>query len=230
MNNSALPYWLGLAVVLAGLYGGYKMYQVEQSRASARIVTPDLPPLDHFELTDQDGKPFRSADMKGKVWVASFFFSTCPSNCARLNANIKYLTTLDELKDVTWVSVSVDPQTDTTPVLHAYAATLNADPDRWHFCRDNDFDYVKRVADDVLRVGGVAYKGHNDYVVVVDRNGKVAGMFNGYSQDDLLKGVKLLKQCLAEKAPTGATPSEAPAADAPAVDAPTAEAAPAEAA
>jgi protein SCO1/2 len=145
--------------------------------------------------------------MKGKVWVASFFFSTCPASCARLNANIKYLTTLEELQGVTWVSITVDPETDTQGVLKAYAENLNANLDRWHFCRSDDFSYIKRVAGDVLRVGGVAYKGHNDYVVVVDKDGKIAGLFNGYDVDSLSKGADLIKKCLAE-APGGAQLSE----------------------
>lgn len=213
--KSALPYWLALAVVLAGLYGGFKMYQVQQARPRGGVTAVNLPPLKDFELRDQDGRPFRSADMKGRVWVASFFYSTCPNSCDRLNANIKYLTTLDELKDVTWASITVDPETDTQPVLAAYAKELNADLERWHFCRADDFKYIRRLATEVLYIGGVAYKGHNDYVVVVDRQGKIAGMFNGYSAESLDQGVKLLKKCLAEE-PRGAgaeNSDPAPAAD-----------------
>lgn len=212
MKNAAVAYWLAFAAILASMYGGYKIYQVQQSRASgSSVAAQTLPPLSNFELVDQDGNTFRSADMKGKVWVASFFFSTCPSSCARLNANIKYLTTLPELKDVTWASISVDPETDTKAVLKAYADNLHADTDRWHFCRSDDFTYVTRIANDVLLVGGVHYKGHNDYVVVVDKRGKIAGMFSGYNEGDLLKGVELMKKCLAEKAPESVPAKAAPA-------------------
>jgi protein SCO1/2 len=209
MKSSSLPYWLAFAVTLVAIYGGYKVYQTENARPTGG-VTARLPRLQEFELTDQSGQPFRSADMKGKVWVASFFFSTCPASCARLNANIKYLTTLEELADVTWISVTVDPETDSEAVLTAYAENLNADLSRWHFCRSDDFAYIKRVAEDVLTVGGVAYKGHNDYVVVVDRNGKIAGLLNGYKADDQVKIVELLKKCLAEPAaerPPAANPA-----------------------
>jgi len=217
MSNSALPYWLALAVLLAALYGGFKVYQVQRfEREGAHATAGDvhLPPLKAFELTDQNGQPFRSADMKGKVWVASFFFSQCPNTCARLNANIKYLTTLDELKDVSWVSITVDPETDSQGVLKEYARQLHADESRWRFLRHDDFDYVKRLSEDVLRVGGVNYKGHNDYVVVVDRDGQIAGMFNGYDADSLEKGVTLLKKLLAqhEEKPAKAAVTEAPVA------------------
>jgi protein SCO1/2 len=214
MKSSALPYWLAFAVTLVAMYGGYKVYQVENARPAGGVTNVRLSRLREFALTDQSGQPFRSADMKGKVWVASFFFSTCPKSCTQLNANIKYLTTLEELEGVTWISITVDPETDTQGVLKAYAENLNANLDRWHFCRSDDFAYIKRVAGDVLTVGGVAYKGHNDYVVVVDKNGKIAGLFNGYNADSLKKGVDLIKKCLAET-PSGAKAAEGePAAEA----------------
>jgi cytochrome oxidase Cu insertion factor (SCO1/SenC/PrrC family) len=200
MNNSAIPYWLTFAVLLAALYGGFKWYQVERSNSGVESSEISLPPLEEFTLTTSDGKPFRSAEMKGKVWVVSFFFSTCPGSCKRLNANIKHLSSLDELADVTWVSISVDPATDTVEVLDAYAKTMNADPQRWLFAR-GDFDYVRRIAHDMLKVGGVSLKSHNDFAVIIDKQGEIAGMFNASSTADSKKGIKTIEQCLAEPSP-----------------------------
>lgn len=198
MNNSALPYWLTLAALLAVLYGGYKLYQVQQSRHDGVALQKiSLPPLEEFELMASDGKPFRSADMKGKVWIASFFFSTCPGTCKLHNANIKHMSGLDEIEEALWVSITVDPATDTLPVLAAYAETMNADPQRWIFCR-GDFDYVKRVATDILHLGGVSLKGHNDYAVIIDKQGEIAGMFNALSTQECKRGVKMIEKCLAE--------------------------------
>lgn len=200
MNNSALPYWLALAVVLAASYGGFKVYQVERNRREAAIAAEELslPPLTDFELTKSDGTPFRSADMKGKVWIASFFFSTCPGSCTRLNQNIKYLSSLDEIADADWVSITVDPATDTLPVLAAKAKELNADPERWYFCR-GEFDDVRRIAHDYMKVGGVSLKGHNDFAVIIDKQGEIAGMFNAVSTNDSKKGVEVIKRALAEE-------------------------------
>ncbi|RIK72046.1 MAG: hypothetical protein DCC67_19800 [Planctomycetota bacterium] len=222
MNNTALPYWITLAVVLAAAYGGFKAYQVQQSRyGSVALSEISLPPLEEFELATSTGEPFRSADMKGRVWVATFFFSTCSGSCSRLNANIKHLSSLDEIKDVTWVSITVDPETDTLAVLRAKAKELNADPERWLFCR-GEFDYVKRIAHDILHVGGVSLKGHNDYAVVIDKQGEIADMFNATSTSDSKRGVETLKKCLAQPynpeppAPSsGAQDVAAPANDAP---------------
>ena len=210
MNNSALPYWITLAVLLAALYGAYKLYQVQQSRQdSVALQKISLPPLEEFELTASDGRPFRSAEMKGRVWIASFFFSTCPGTCKLHNANIKHMSGLDEIADALWVSITVDPATDTLPVLAAYADTMNADPDRWIFCR-GDFDYVKRIASDILHLGGVSLKGHNDYAVIVNKQGKIAGMFNSLSTQECQRGVKMIEKCLAEPyVPEAADPAPA---------------------
>lgn len=211
MNNSALPYWLTFAVLIAGLYGGFKWYQTERAPRAVRVETSEinLPPLKEFELTASDGKPFRSKDMKGKVWVVSFFFSTCPGTCAKHNANIKYMTSLDEIAEVDWVSVTVDPVTDTLPVLAEYAKRMNADPQQWIFCR-GELDYVQRVADDILKLGGVTYKSHNDYAVIIDKHGEIADMFDSLSTQACDRAVETLKKCLAEEyAPEDGDPTSA---------------------
>lgn len=203
MNNSALTFWLVVAALVAGSYGAFKWRQVRQTQEQGGVSEISLPPLEEFELTERSGKPFRSEDMKGKVWVVTFFFSTCPGSCARLNANIKNLSSQEEFRDVTWVSVTVDPDTDTLPVLQKYADSFNADPERWLFCR-GEFDYVKRLSQDVLRVGGVSYKGHNDYAVIVDKQGEIAGMFNASSTRESLAAKKIIEKCLAEPWPPAA--------------------------
>ena len=80
--------------------------------------------------------------MRGRVWVASYFFTSCPGQCLRLNANLQVLNADPKLKDVTWVSISCDPDTDTLEALRVYADRFQADPKRWLFCRA-DLDYVK---------------------------------------------------------------------------------------
>ncbi|MDZ4656640.1 MAG: SCO family protein [Bythopirellula sp.] len=202
MNNSTLPYWLSLMVLFVASYGGWKWYQVQQFEASREVggIAFDGPPLEEFELTERSGQPFRSADMRGKVWVTTFFFASCPGQCPRLNANIKQLHDLPELKDVTWVSITVDPDNDTLEVLNEYADRYQADPERWLFCR-GEFDYIKRVGEEIMQLE-VTWRGHKDYAIVIDRAGKVRGMFDATSISQSQKLRLLLLDCLAEEAPT----------------------------
>ncbi|MBX3432905.1 MAG: SCO family protein [Pirellulales bacterium] len=200
MNNSTLPYWLTLLVALAASYGGYKWYQVEQARPSGGVELANLPPLQQFELTERSGETFRSAEMRGKVWAVSFFFTTCPGSCKRLNTNIKYLHSRPTLADVTFVSISVDPQTDSVPVLAEYAKSMNADPQQWLFVR-GEMSYVRRVGRDVLQVDDVSYQGHRDFLVLVDRAGTIRGAYDAGRYSELERIEKKLVELLAEAPP-----------------------------
>lgn len=202
MNNSALPYWLAFMVLAVAGYGAFKWWQVEQfraSRAMGDLVVNQGPPLDEFELTERSGKPFRSADMKGKVWVTTFFFATCSGSCPRLNAHVKHMNSLEELQDVTWVSITVDPIKDTLPKLQEYADGFQADPNRWLFCRA-DFSYIRRVAQDFMKVS-VILRDHQDYAVVIDKHGKIRAWHDMARTSDLEKLKKILLECLAEEGP-----------------------------
>lgn len=197
---SKVPYILAFFVLLAAAYGGYKWWQVEQSRASLGLALYDAqtgPPLTEFELVERSGQPFRSQDMLGRVWVVTYFFTTCPGNCIRLNENIKLLHDMEELRGVTWVSISCDPDTDTVEMLSEYADRRGADPQRWLFCRE-DLDYIKRVGEG-MKVD-VALKGHKDYAVVIDKNGKIRGYFNATSKRECKALSELLVELLNEPA------------------------------
>lgn len=198
MNQSTVPYWLSLMVLLAASYGGWKWYQVQQYEANRGVggIEAAGPPLEEFELPERSGEMFRSADMDGKVWVTTFFFTTCPGPCTRLNQRIKYMHNLEELKDVTWVSITVDPMADTLEVLREYADRFNADPERWLFCR-GDLKYIKRIGRDIMKLP-VTWQGHNEVAVVIDQQGKVRGMYDVTSRMQSQKLEALLKKCLAE--------------------------------
>src|SRR6188472_4416359 len=143
-----VPCVFSLALLIGMAYGGWKWWEIRQyelTRGEAIPAGAIGPPLKDFDLTERDGKTFRSADMRGRVWVASYFFTTCPGQCLRLNANLQVLNADPALKDVTWVSISCDPDTDTLKALSDYAERFKADTKRWLFCR-GELDYVKRVA------------------------------------------------------------------------------------
>ena len=202
MNNSSLPLWLALMVLVAAGYGAWKWWQVEQfreSQATGGLVAEEGPPLVEFELTERSGKPFRSVDMKGKVWVTTFFFATCAGSCPRLNASVQYMNSLEELKDVTWVSISVDPTNDTLPRLNEYADGFMADPNRWFFCR-GDFNYVRRVGQDFMKVP-IMYKDHNDVAIVIDKHGNIRAWQNLARISDRERLRKILIECLEEEGP-----------------------------
>jgi len=199
--GTAVPFILCGLLVFGIAYLGWKWYQVHQFQiAKADAVSRDAigPPLTEFELTERSGKPFRSADMQGRVWVASYFFTTCPGQCLRLNANLQVLANEPDLKDVTFVSITCDPENDTIEALREYADRWKADPERWLFCR-GDLEYVQRVAKGMKVF--LSLKGHQDFAIVIDKQGKIRGMFDATSQSQTQRLRNLLLECLAEKPP-----------------------------
>ncbi len=199
--GSILPHVIAIAIVVVATYGAFKLWQVrtfELSQGEAIALTEVGPPLTEFELTERSGKPFRTADMKGKVWVATYFFATCPGSCIRLNQNIKFMHNMPELEDVTWVSITCDPDTDTTEALRKYADQWDADPERWLFTRA-DLDYTKRVAKGM----GVFLerKGHQDYAIVIDKTGEIRAVLDATSKSQCERLHTKLLECLAEEPP-----------------------------
>jgi cytochrome oxidase Cu insertion factor (SCO1/SenC/PrrC family) len=199
--GTAVPYYLAFAVLVMAAYGGFKWWQVRQfelERSQAVTASALGPPLTEFQLTERSGEPFNSADMRGRVWVATYFFTTCPGSCIRLNENIQFMHNLPELKEVIWVSITCDPDNDTPDVLRDYADRWQADPDRWLFCHA-DLDYTQRVARGMKLF--LSYKGHQDRVVVIDKAGKIRGMFDATSKSDCRRLRTMLLECLQEKPP-----------------------------
>jgi protein SCO1 len=199
--GSTLPFFLALAILFAASYGAWKWWQVHQfdlRRGDAIPIASVGPPLTEFELTERSGQPFRSADMRGKVWVVTYFFASCPGSCIRLNQNVQMMNNLSDLRDVVWVSITCDPANDSVQVLSDYAKRWNADPQRWLFCRA-DLDYTKRVA---LGMNLALYRqGHQDYAIVIGKTGKIRGMFDITSKSQCERLHTLLLECLAEPSP-----------------------------
>jgi cytochrome oxidase Cu insertion factor (SCO1/SenC/PrrC family) len=200
--SSAVPYFLCLTVAIGMAYGAWKLWQVQRFESTRGEAIPNNvigPPLKDFELMERNGTAFRSADMRGRVWVATFFFTSCPGQCLRLNTNLQLLNADPALKDVTWVSISCDPDTDTLEALSNYADRFKADPKRWLFCR-GDLDYVKRIAKGMDLY--LSLKGHQDVAIVVDKTGKRRGMFDATSESQCNRLKAKLLECLAEKPPS----------------------------
>jgi protein SCO1/2 len=100
---------------------------VEEAGAPAYVVPP-------FEHVDHRGARFGSDQLEGRPWVASFFFTSCPTLCPKLTEQLVALEArLDaEESPVRMVTFTVDPETDTPEVLARHAREVGAGP-RWTF-------------------------------------------------------------------------------------------------
>jgi protein SCO1/2 len=105
-------------------------------RSSASV--PEYGSAPQFSLTDQLGRPVADRDLRGKVVLANFIYTSCPDICPTTSGQMR--TMQDLLReaglldaDVRLLSITFDPTRDTPAQLRSYAEGLRADPERWRF-------------------------------------------------------------------------------------------------
>lgn len=106
-----------------------------EGHARKNEVVPNSPGyVAPFELTDQDGKVFSSAELQGKTWLANFIFTSCKVECPMMTADMKkiYQATAQR-DDLVFVSMTSDPANDTPAVLKKFASSFGIDHRRWKF-------------------------------------------------------------------------------------------------
>jgi cytochrome oxidase Cu insertion factor (SCO1/SenC/PrrC family) len=207
-DSPVVPIFLSLLVLIAIAFGAWTWWKVHRAEAARGAIPAGIigPAIDDFTFTERSGKPLTRADLNGKVWVATYFFTTCPGNCITVNRNIQGLHNLPELKDVIWVSITCDPDTDTVEMLKKYADLLKADPNRWLFVRA-DLEYTQRVAKGMNVY--LARKGHQDRAIVYDKAGRQRGIFDAMSTSDCRRMRTLLIELEAEEPPQNVAASSA---------------------
>jgi len=175
-----------------------------------RTMTRELPkppkldlPLPAFELTNQDGQGFGSADLRGKVWIADFIFTSCPTVCPKLTKRMAELQqrgrNLGEAFHL--VSFTVDPESDTPEKLAAFAREYHPNPRRWSFLTgplgEVETTVVKgfKIAMGKEEVApGLFSVFHGERFVLVDQKGSIRGYYENSDEglDDLMRDVGII--------------------------------------
>jgi protein SCO1/2/putative membrane protein len=147
-------------------------------------------------LTERSGRAVTTADLLGRPAVIGFFFTTCTTVCPPLTANMRRLQDDFAGTDVRLLSITVDPERDTTDVLTRYANSYTADPDNWWFLtgaedeiyawmRDGFHLAVDRLPDQDAVLG--MQVAHATRLVVMDATGAIRGYYDGDSEDGRLR-------------------------------------------
>jgi protein SCO1/2 len=110
-----------------------------------------------FEFINQDDRKISNRDFEDKVYIVEFFFTTCPTICPKMNANmVKIQNEFYGNPDFGIASFSIDPKHDTPEVLKAYAKEKGATLKNWHFMT-GDKDEIYTFSNDGFRL----YVGEN---------------------------------------------------------------------
>lgn len=157
-----------------------------------------IPP---FSLTNQYGETITQEDVKGKIYVADFFFATCPSICPKMATHMLQIQNhFSDREDFRLISYTVNPEHDSVEVLREYAEKVHAKKGFWHLLtgeRDSiyklAFDgYFVNAMEDELAPGGFL---HTSTFLLIDKQGRIRGLFDGTSTseiNDLYDAVEIL--------------------------------------
>ena len=153
-----------------------------------------------FSLTNQQGEPLGLSDMAGKIWIADFIFTNCPTICPAMTQEMARLQSEFVADPVYFVSFSVDPERDTTEVLTRYAKAYGADDRRWHFLT-GDKAQIYQLAEqgfflDAGPKGGEIL--HSPRFVLVKADGNIQDYYDSRSPPAMLRLRRDVKTLLRE--------------------------------
>jgi len=155
-----------------------------------------------FKFVNQYGDSVGSKNLKNDIYVADFFFTSCPSICPVMQRNmLNVYNAFKDTADVKIISFTIDPKHDTTAVLKKYADKLGVSGNSWWFLngdKDKVYDlatksYLVGVTQDSTAAGGYVHQG---YFVLIDKQQRIRGSYDGTDPkqvDQLIADIKTLK-------------------------------------
>ncbi|MBP5983610.1 MAG: SCO family protein [Fluviicola sp.] len=183
-------------------YGNFDIITSETN--GVQTIDTVYPKIPHFSYLNQDSVRIDSKQLKGKVWIANFFFTSCPSICPPMMAQMKRLNILtkDIADEVQFLSFSIDPSTDQPSVLRTYIKNNGLSTKNWHFFTGNEAQthslgvnhFMVHAKKDPMAAGGFA---HSDGMVLVDKSGYVRGIYLGTQTKEVDKLNNDLRKLLA---------------------------------
>ncbi|WP_047246682.1 SCO family protein [Maribacter thermophilus] len=161
--------------------------------------------ISDFELTNQNGKTITQADYDGKIYIADFFFTTCPTICPIMTKNMASIQ--DKVgDDVLLLSHSVTPQIDSVAQLKKYALEKGVDDTKWNLVTGDKKQIYELARKSYLAVktdgdGGPFDMIHTENFILVDKEKRIRGFYDGTKEEEiqkLLSDLEILKASYAE--------------------------------
>lgn len=153
-----------------------------------------------FQFVDQDSNRITPATFEDKIYIADFFFTSCPTICPRMKAQMRRVyEAYQDHPSVAFLSHSIDPEYDKVPVLKDYATKLNIESDSWHLVTGEKEaiyeiakSYFENASEDPDEPGGFL---HSGAFYLIDQQKRIRGYYNGVDPqevDQLMADMKLL--------------------------------------
>lgn len=157
--------------------------------------------IDNFSLTNQNGETVTEKNYEGKVYIADFFFTTCPTICPIMTDNMVQLQ--EELQgqpDVLLLSHTVTPEIDSVSVLKAYAEKKGVNDTKWNLVTGDKKQIYELARKSYLVAKEEPFGGeydmiHTENFVLVDTKKRIRGFYDGTddaAMEQLLEDIAIL--------------------------------------
>ena len=167
------------------------VYSMVNGKEVADTVYPKMIDFSYF---NQDSLVVKSSDMKGKIWIADFFFTSCPTICPKMTEQMKRLNgmTKDINEHIQYMSFSINPKYDTPEQLRKYIQVHKIKAKNWQFFTGNEArthdlginNFQIFAGQDASAAGGYA---HTGAFALVDKEGYVRGVYLGTDPKEVNK-------------------------------------------
>jgi len=160
-------------------------------------VYQTIPPIKYI---NQYGDSISDKNLKGNIYVADFFFTTCPSICPVMQRNM--LNVYNAFKDSAGfkiISYTIDPQHDSVPVLKKYADRLGISGNTWWLLqghKDETYHIAKSYLVSVQEKNPQGEYIHDGYFILIDKQKRIRGTYEGTDPEEvkkLIADIKILR-------------------------------------
>lgn len=168
-------------------------WHINEFEMEGKVVTDTVyHKIAEFSFTNQEGKEITNSTTSGKVYVADFFFTTCPTICPIMKTQmLRVFEKFKDEPDFLILSHTLDPEHDTAELLKDYAARIGVEDDQtWNFLtgdQEKIFEigqtsYLTTAMEDQNEPGGIL---HSGAFVLVDQQGRIRGVYDGTKEDQV---------------------------------------------
>lgn len=159
-----------------------------------------------FEFLNQDSVLFSNKSLEGKVYIADFFFTSCPDICKSMTSSLLRVQERFKKNDrIEIVSFSIDPAFDTPNVLSQYAEKYKISTDKWNLLT-GDKEAIMNLGQCGFYItakeealGQKPSLSHSDKLILVDTKGRIRGFYSGTDQEDVKRLLTEISILLNEK-------------------------------
>lgn len=161
---------------------------VEAGKSSSPLASlDDLGAIPDFKLKSQTGQEVTLNTLKGKVWVADFFFTQCANACPMMNNNMEKLYKEFGNNGLHFLSISVDPDHDTSEHLAEYAKQFGAKDDQWLFLTGEKTKIIELSNKGFKLTATEEPSSHSQRLVLIDKEGHIRGYYRFDDENEMAK-------------------------------------------